>query len=376
MVGVSFDGPRTRTVRHGDGRRWRRARPGPCHTQTVAYVRLRRMQTRMWYFAARQLSLDFLRGFGAVRPRRRLRLHRTITTENQGYQGVRNVRRATTQVGIQHPQFAAGALSTRDARHDVSTRQKAGLDPSDLAIAAAPSRAAAGGGRARVTALLKKHMRLSFSKGILKHRIPPHHDESAQRADFELLGARPRGSSGRVLRARGKLVGSRLQRRSGDGARASTASSTTFGGSARGDGGRAGSSKPRPCKQGSVIPGRTTRLTSRLVGDLIGCGAGGGRGGVDSLETSRVALGGVFESEIGARCASVILECCLLGARGRAKSPMPRNQICRPEFPFGQALLADARARRGVPPSKWLVLARPRAPAQGSARSVAFFVAD
>ena len=24
--------------------------PGPCHTQTVAYVRMRRMQTRMWYF--------------------------------------------------------------------------------------------------------------------------------------------------------------------------------------------------------------------------------------------------------------------------------------------------------------------------------------
>ena len=134
-------------------------------------------------------------------------------------------------------------------------------------------------------------------------------------------------------------------------------------------------SKPRSCKQGSVIPGRTTLFSSRLVGDLIGCGAGGGRGGVVSLETSRVALGGVFESEIGARCASVILECCLLGARGRAKPRWLETKV-QARVSLRTSASRDARARRGVPPSNWLVLARPRAPARWSARCVAFFVAD
>ena len=128
------------------------------------------------------------------------------------------------------------------------------------------------------------------------------------------------------------------------GARASTASSTTFGGSARGDGGCA-ISKRRSCRHGSSIPGRTILFSSKLLGERIGRGAGGGRGGVDSLETSRVALGGVFECEVEAGCASVILECCLPGTRPAAKSDASKPK-CRPELLFGQALLADEGSRR------------------------------
>ena len=133
------------------------------------------------------------------------------------------------------------------------------------------------------------------------------------------------------------------------GARASTASSTTFGGSARGDGGCA-ISKRRSCRHGSSIPGRTILFSSKLLGERIGRGAGGGRGGVDSLETSRVALGGVFECEVEAGCASVILECCLPGTRPAAKSDASKPK-CRPELLFRQALLAARGRRGGVPPS-------------------------
>ena len=53
------------------------------------------------------------------------------------------------------------------------------------------------------------------------------------------------------------------------------------------------------------MPGLTSLFSSKLVGDLIACGAGGGRGGgLDSFGTLRVALGGVFEDD--AACASVI----------------------------------------------------------------------
>ncbi len=53
------------------------------------------------------------------------------------------------------------------------------------------------------------------------------------------------------------------------------------------------------------MPGLTSLFSSKLVGDLIACGAGGGRGVSDSLgATLRVALGGVFEGE--AACASAI----------------------------------------------------------------------
>ena len=88
------------------------------------------------------------------------------------------------------------------------------------------------------------------------------------------------------------------------------------------------------CGEGHLLPALEARLEAvraqqegRYLGSTParlrvpvpvrgGRGAGGGRGGVDSLETSRVALGGVFESEIGARCASVILLRVRLLARG------------------------------------------------------------
>ena len=73
-----------------------------------------------------------------------------------------------------------------------------------------------------------------------------------------------------------------------------------------GGGGHAGSKKPRSsCSDGSSMPGLTSLFSGKLVGDLIACGAGGGRGGgLDSFGTLRVALGGVFEGE--AACASAI----------------------------------------------------------------------
>ena len=76
----------------------------------------------------------------------------------------------------------------------------------------------------------------------------------------------------------------------------------------QGPGANGGSTGSKPCRHGSSIPGRTILFSSKLLGERIGRGAGGGRGGVDSLETSRVALGGVFECEVEACCASVILE--------------------------------------------------------------------
>ena len=43
---------------------WRR-RAGPCHTQTLAYLRMRRMQARIWCFS-RTLTIVIFVGLGAI----------------------------------------------------------------------------------------------------------------------------------------------------------------------------------------------------------------------------------------------------------------------------------------------------------------------
>ena len=39
--------------------------PGPCHTQTLAYLRMRRMQARIWCFS-RTLTIVIFVGLGAI----------------------------------------------------------------------------------------------------------------------------------------------------------------------------------------------------------------------------------------------------------------------------------------------------------------------
>ena len=94
------------------------------------------------------------------------------------------------------------------------------------------------------------------------------------------------------------------------------------------------------------MPGLTSLFSSKLVGDLIACGAGGGRGGgLDSFGTLRVALGGVFEGE--AACASAIeIQRAVFARRARSHS---QRKSATTEFRDVKLLnrSRDAQDRRG-----------------------------